>query len=166
MKILTSPKMSPQNSTLDPEVEAEIALLRASLTFDEAITALANYRLFSRRLKIDIATDKARAEQMLDSAIASIEEMAAQTFKACDIAEHSQEEIQEMRASGKSRAKLAADALHDKPGGNREKRAAIQVLWASGKYTSRDICAEQEGGALGMSVSTARKALRGTPNPT
>lgn len=63
-------------------------------------------------------------------------------------------------------AREKANAVHDKPNGSRAKRKAIQDLWASGKYTSRDICAEQECAALEMSFSTARKALRGTPNPT
>lgn len=56
-----------------------------------------------------------------------------------------------------------ANALHGRPGGSRDKTEAIRKLWASGKYTSRDICAEQESAALGMSFSTARKALRGIP---
>jgi hypothetical protein len=63
-------------------------------------------------------------------------------------------------------ARKGADVLHNKPGGSREKQAAIKAAWASGKYTSRDICAEQECNALGMSFSAARKALRNTPNPT
>ncbi len=49
--------------------------------------------------------------------------------------------------------------------GNFAKRAAIRDIWASGKYSSRDICAEQECAALGMSFSSARKALRRTPGP-
>ena len=61
--------------------------------------------------------------------------------------------------------KKAADQLHSKPGGNRDKAKAIRAVWAAGKYSSRDICAEQECAALGMSFSTARKALRGTPDP-
>lgn len=60
-------------------------------------------------------------------------------------------------------AKAGANALHDKPGGSREKRRAIQELWKSGKYSSRDQCAEQECAALDMSFSAARKALRGIP---
>lgn len=61
--------------------------------------------------------------------------------------------------------RLGADALHGKVGGSRDKRAAIQAIWASGKYSSRDLCAEQECAALEMSLSTARKALRNTPEP-
>ena len=60
----------------------------------------------------------------------------------------------------------AADALHDQPGGSREKQRLIREAWASGKYTSRDVCAEQECGGLEISFSTARKALRNTPNPS
>lgn len=60
----------------------------------------------------------------------------------------------------------AAEARHGKSNGTREKRARIQAIWASGKYSSRDLCAEQEYQALGMGFSTARKALQGTPEPT
>jgi len=63
------------------------------------------------------------------------------------------------------RARAAADARHSQPGGARERQRAIREIWASGKYTSRDLCAEEEGRALGMSFSAARKALRNTPNP-
>ncbi|WP_155639773.1 hypothetical protein [Burkholderia cepacia] len=63
-------------------------------------------------------------------------------------------------------ARRAANAKHRKPGGSLEKRAQLRAIWASGKYTSRTICAEQECGALGMSFDTARKALRNTPDPT
>lgn len=62
--------------------------------------------------------------------------------------------------------KIAADNRHSKAGGSRDLRGQIKAIWATGKYTSRDICAEQECAALNMSFSTARKALRNTPNPT
>ena len=65
----------------------------------------------------------------------------------------------------KKKATKAADVLHDLPGGSREKQKNIRKIWASGKYSSRDICAEQEYAALGMSISSARKALRNTPEP-
>lgn len=54
----------------------------------------------------------------------------------------------------------AANARHDKPGGSREKADKIRALWKSGKYSDRDLCAEQECAALGMSFSAARRALR------
>ena len=65
----------------------------------------------------------------------------------------------------KKNAKGAADALHNKPGGSRDKREQIRAIWASGKYTTRDVCAEQECAALNMSFTTARKALKNTPKP-
>lgn len=63
-------------------------------------------------------------------------------------------------------ARVAADKKHGKPGGSRDKREAIRSAWASGKYSSRDLCAEQECEGLGMSFATARKALQNTPDPT
>lgn len=57
-------------------------------------------------------------------------------------------------------ARNSANARHSKPGGAREKQQKIREIWASGKYTAKDICAEQESAGLGMSFSAARKALR------
>lgn len=63
-------------------------------------------------------------------------------------------------------ARNAANAKHDQPGGSRDKQRRMRDLWASGKYTSRDLCAEEECAALGMSFAAARKALRNTPMPS
>lgn len=73
-------------------------------------------------------------------------------------------EISGKKAS--NRGKTAADARHDKAGGSRSKAEEMRLLWASGRFTSRDRCAEEECGAVGLSYSTARKALRGTPDPS
>ena len=62
-------------------------------------------------------------------------------------------------------ARGAALARHSKPGGSHEKQEQMKILWVSGKYSSRDICAEEECAALDMSYSAARKALRNTPDP-
>ncbi len=60
-----------------------------------------------------------------------------------------------------------ADGKHNKPGGSRDLAEKIRAIWASGRFTSRDICAEQEWEGLRFgSMSAARKALRNTPNPT
>jgi hypothetical protein len=64
------------------------------------------------------------------------------------------------------KARQSADALHDAQGGSRNKQKAIRALWASGKFTSRDRCAEEECAQLGMSFAAARRALRNTPDPT
>lgn len=63
----------------------------------------------------------------------------------------------------RKRAQKAANALHDQPGGYREKQKRIRALWQSGRYPSRNVCAEREHTGLGMSLSTARKALVGVP---
>jgi hypothetical protein len=63
-------------------------------------------------------------------------------------------------------AKKGAETRHNKPGGSREKQAKIRAIWAEGNFTNRDRCAEEESGALGMSISAARKALRNTPEPS
>ena len=65
----------------------------------------------------------------------------------------------------KQTAKAAANARHNQPGGSRDKQRRIREIWATGKYTTRDICAEEEYAALGMSLSAARKALRNSPKP-
>ncbi len=63
------------------------------------------------------------------------------------------------------RARKVANIGHDKPGGSRDKRRQIQNIWATGKYSSRDVCAEQECAKLAVSFSKARKDLRNTLNP-
>jgi hypothetical protein len=64
----------------------------------------------------------------------------------------------------KQTAAIAANARHDRPGGSRDKQRQIREIWASGKYSSRDLCAEEECAALGMSYGAARKALKNTPD--
>lgn len=63
-------------------------------------------------------------------------------------------------------AAAAANARHDKPGNSRDKQKRIREIWASGKYSSRDLCAEEEYDALGMSFAAARRALKNTPAPS
>lgn len=62
-------------------------------------------------------------------------------------------------------ATAAANARHDLPGGSRDKQRQMREIWATGKYSSRDLCAEQECAALDMSFAAARNALKNTPNP-
>ncbi len=63
-------------------------------------------------------------------------------------------------------ARTAANARHDQPGGSRDKQRQVQEIWASGKYSSRDLCAEQECAAIGMSFAAARRALVNQPEPS
>jgi hypothetical protein len=46
-----------------------------------------------------------------------------------------------------------------------DKRRQIQAKWAGGNFSTRNRCAEEEFAALGMSYETARKALKGQPDP-
>jgi len=62
-------------------------------------------------------------------------------------------------------ARDAANVRHNKAGGSRDKRRQIREAWATGKYSSRDRCAEEEARALGISPYTARKALINAPEP-
>ena len=62
-------------------------------------------------------------------------------------------------------AAVAANARHDRPGGSRDKQKQIREIWASVKYSSRDLCAEEECAGLEMSYGAARKALKNTPDP-
>jgi hypothetical protein len=91
-------------------------------------------------------------------------------IKGWKFKEHLQVTVREARLEtariASQRGKAAADALHSKPGGSRDKAEAIKAAWASGKYSSRAVCAEEECAALSMSFSTAVKALRNTPAPS
>ena len=165
-----------KNSDLEAvktEVEAEIAAIKAdSPSFDDLIRQLAGTRVLLRykeeSLEVArsmvatnrIATDKLRMVQLeADTA----NEHKARLMKFFPKAFEAGLGVSKLKAS--KRAKAAANALHDKPGGNRDKQEQMRVAWASGKYASRDLCAEQECAALNMAFGTARKALINTPQP-
>lgn len=64
----------------------------------------------------------------------------------------------------KKASKKATDALHRK---NRERANNIKSIWATGKYSSRDVCAEEEYSGLGFkSFKAARNALKRTLDPS
>jgi hypothetical protein len=74
------------------------------------------------------------------------------------------EKRQAEEASKKARA--AAEARHSKPGGSRDLQKKMQEAWASGKFGTREECAEQEYAAIGFrTIGAARRALQGTPDP-
>jgi len=74
-------------------------------------------------------------------------------------------ELTKVKDDKSEKARKSANVRHDKPRGSREKRRKIQEIWATGKYSTRDRCAEEECAALGMSFATARKALIKIPKP-
>jgi hypothetical protein len=64
------------------------------------------------------------------------------------------------------RALAAAQARHGKAGGSWELARKIREAWASGKFSSRAACAEQEWEAIGFAtMQTARDKLQGMPDP-
>lgn len=156
-------------------IEAEIASIRASnINLRQLSIELATARVYLKHSEETIGEYETLLEKMqgaLRIAInhskerRSIDEAQQAKFDlAIQDAFNAGQKVIKQQAS--KRAKAAANALHDQPGSSREKQAAIRAIWATGKYKSRDLCAEQECAALDMAVGTARRALRGTPDPT
>lgn len=116
---------------------------------DDALAGLQRARQFIEKSK-----------QVLEGSItAGVEREIAVMTRSIDA-------ISRARKSGATKAARAgANALHDKPGGSRDKVAKIRAAWASGNYRSRTECAEIGGRELGMSYDAARRALRNTPDP-
>jgi hypothetical protein len=63
-------------------------------------------------------------------------------------------------------AKAGAEALHKantfEGRSVAERKQAVREAWASGKYSSKDACADAEHKRVGLAWDTARKALKGT----
>lgn len=64
-----------------------------------------------------------------------------------------------------SRNTKAIRNWHNRTDGFAEKRRIALETWATGKYSNRDICAEQECDHLGVKFKTYRNYLKGAPNP-
>lgn len=145
-------------------------------TFHEIETWLANNRAYTSDVRI-AALEKTTLRNV---DIDTLRHFAAAYFVQCDQARQSSEalpgllhqviktgkamsdRVEKQRTSKKQ--KKAADAKNVLKG-YADKRDSIRWTWATGKYSSRDLCAEQECAVLDMSLSTARKALRNTPDP-
>lgn len=61
--------------------------------------------------------------------------------------------------------KKAIKERHAKPGGSKEKKKAALAIWETGKYATRNRCAEQECAHAGVMFETYREYLTGSPNP-
>ncbi len=134
-------------------------------------TMFLNNMLLSLSAMITAAMDELRSNgrEPPDKMAAMLAEHARQF--ANDLTEESRSNLKSVINLGvmttlKAQTKAAINARHDKKGGSRDLKAQIQEIWASGKYTSRDLCAEEEYAALGFkTLRTARDALIGTPDP-
>lgn len=96
--------------------------------------------------------------------LAQIKEIEQDQFGYLVEQDHQEPEVGTKEWREQNAAK-AANVRHNQPGGSRDKQQQIRDLWATGKYQTRDRCAEEECAALNMPFSTARKALRNTPEP-
>lgn len=154
-------------STAPTERHAAIVnQLKDVLSQEEAISILAKYILaahgweHARRMVFDglqtLAEDQERA----------VNKMADEAMTALELAERNVLQRVQMQVHASKRGKRAAEQRHSQPGGSREKRQKILAIWSSGKYSTKELCAEQEYDALRMSYSSARRALRGAPKPT
>lgn len=167
----------------DSFIEDECKRLGTSnLTTDELINKLAEctYRNYKLLAQLEKSVDHYRQlRRALDYAKNAVDEMELHVQKHREISKareiiHDALVDSEVKVGAykavktykKEKAASAANARHSKPNGARAKAEAIRKVWASGKYSSRDICAEQECAGLDMSYSAARKALRNTPDPT
>lgn len=144
---------------------ALVAKLKLILAPEEAFDTLAIYIQFAHAWRKTRPVLVAELEKLRDETQLKVDSMAAQAEVAAKLAERNIYKWASMQLQATQRGKKAAEKKHSKPGGSREKREAIRSIWSQGNYSSRDLCAEQECAALGMSFSVARKALRGTPLP-
>ncbi len=71
------------------------------------------------------------------------------------------------RQTVKTRSELARKAVESstKTQESRRNKSELRNIWAEGMYRTRDDCVEDISRILGMKLSTARKALQGTPDP-
>jgi len=145
----------------DPRIQPLLALARKDFSFEDAIRQWAIEKILAADILQDFLALLADQGQALEAWGKSKESRR----EAVKLHAEAEKKLSQKLDDASARGRAAADTLHNKPGGSREKVAAIRNLWASGKYSSRDLCAEQECAHLVMSFSAARKALRNAPKP-
>ena len=139
------------------------------LSQENALAAFASHRLMAdyaalllHQARESLALDQPDIEQVREILRLGILTIQIQRIAFSQVSKVGFE-ISKRRAS--NQGKIGSDGLHNKEGGSRWKVAEIQRIWCTRKYSSRDLCAEQECAGLDMSFSTARKALRNIPLP-
>jgi hypothetical protein len=163
---------------LDERVQIETAWARENMTFEQATYCFARFKVVLDEYQALYAhlneAHQHALTMLIESGLSSRKQAAKLRGLALDLHAAMLDSVRQATATAgavykglaSKRAKDAADHRHSSPGGAREKAEAMQRAWASGKYSSRDRCAEEECAALGMSFSTARKALRNIPKPS
>lgn len=145
----------------DPRLEPLLAQARKDFSFEDAIRQWAIEKILAADILEDFEASLSDQRQALEAWSKSKQGRR----EAVKLHAEAERKLRQKLDDASARGRAAANTLHNKPGGSREKNAAIRDLWASGKYSSRDLCAEQECAFLDMSLSAARKALRNTPKP-
>ena len=152
----------------DPRVKAVEEALREWVDFDVAVELLALFMVKIKndteaiRILLDCHKKLAKKEQ---ETLAAGMEIYNIGMNAVELGKKLIGEQARAKSAATARGTAAANALHGRPGSSRDKQEQIRAAWASGKYASRDLCAEQECAALNMAFGTARRALRNTPAP-
>ena len=73
--------------------------------------------------------------------------------------------VRELQVITSNKGKVSVARRHDAPGGSHEMAGEVRKEWASGKYKSRNQCAEKVHEKMGMSFKAARNALVGISKP-
>jgi hypothetical protein len=108
------------------------------------------------RLLVDGAILKQVYEKQIEIIVLSITAQGG----AIGMAKEANDKLQIKTRKLKDNGKKAADARHSQPNGSHDKRKDIIIIWKSGKYKTKSDCALKECEKIGMSHSTAIKALR------
>jgi hypothetical protein len=144
------------DQTDDLRIESLLAQARKEFTFEVAIRNWATEKILAADLMEDLVATLADQKLALEAWGKSKEGLRV----AVKLHNEAEKRLSQKFDEASARGRLAANARHDKAGGSRQKAEEIRTLWASGKYTDKDRCAEEECGALGVSFSAARRALR------
>jgi hypothetical protein len=148
--------------TDDLRIEPLLAQARKEFTFEVAIRKWAIEKILAADLMEDLVANLSDHRLALEAWGKSKDGRR----DAMKLHAEAQKRLSQKIEDASARARFAANARHDKAGGSREKSKEMRTLWASGKYTSKDICAEEESRALGISFSAARKAIRTPKRPS
>lgn len=136
-------------------------------------TQISEWEAVSTPTALDLAQKEARLEELRQELVGIDAEVFVAAAEPSTVAQpeaipigNAQKEPEVGSPEWRSQnARNAANKLHDQPGGSRDKRRQMLAIWATGKYTAKDICAEQECAALDMSFTAARNALINAPKP-
>jgi len=175
-KVLNSVSRDTPKSSIE---QYKARLLTKGLSYEDLLSEAALYASLAELVQYENDTQKRlfAAERMMNSLLLAIIRRQSEKHKitsvVTDIVSEAKSTARFLEGALKGReaqktlqGKKAIEARHSQPGGSRDKQQKIREAWASGKYRSRDECAEKEHDALSMSYGTARKALRNTPNHT